>query len=107
EKYSLRQGGVLAGLTKHNPQLQEMQDSFMAKQAISEGYSAQEVEKAIAEHSPRAQSSPDAGAYARRLVEKEAGAIRKSHRQGKRQAQSKGRSRVQKRARSRNNDVGL
>jgi hypothetical protein len=105
EKYSLPPSGVLAAMAKHNPQLQAMQDGFMAKQAICEGNSAQAVEQAITEHSPSAQRSPDARAYAKGLVEQAASAVHKPLKQ--RQAQIKARSQTSKRAKVRDNDIGI
>lgn len=77
DRYSAQNSGVLAGVAAGNPALQRSLDQAMAKQAIQAGHSAQEVERAIAQHSPEAQRSGQPEIYAKATVEQVANSLPK------------------------------
>ncbi|KPQ31090.1 MAG: hypothetical protein HLUCCA11_24420 [Phormidesmis priestleyi Ana] len=101
EKYSRQNRGVMAAIAASNPQIQLTLDSELAKQAMQDGHAVGDIQKAISQHSPGAQHSPDAVGYAKAVVEKEFG-----NRQKQVQAASVSRSKPRSPQRSKARDNG-
>ena len=91
----------MAAIAASNPQIQLTLDSELAKQAMQDGHAVGDIQKAISQHSPGAQHSPDAVGYAKAVVEKEFG-----NRQKQVQAASVSRSKPRSPQRSKARDNG-
>ncbi|MEL6601713.1 MAG: hypothetical protein AAFP20_00625 [Cyanobacteria bacterium J06614_10] len=88
DRYSAQNSGVLAGVAAGNPSVQRSLDQAMAKQAIQDGHSVQEVEEAIAQHSPLAKQSSQPETYAKAAVEQAASSLPKKHSQAQNKART-------------------
>ena len=69
-KYSPGENGVFESMAKGNPKMQQMSDQLIAKEALLAGEDPKNVQKAIAQNSPYAQSLKGPGSYASRTVGK-------------------------------------
>ena len=69
-KYSPGENGVFESMAKGNPKMQQMSDQLIAKEALLAGEDPRDVRKAIAQHSPYAQSLKGPGSYASRTIGK-------------------------------------
>ena len=107
EQYSRQNNGVMSAIAASTPQLQARLDSEMAKRAMGDGHSLGAIQQAISQHSPAAKTSGQPDVYAQTTVEKASKEICEHQQQAPQQAQSSARSHIPKRARSRDNGMGM